>query len=171
MPRVKALGPGIASAMAKDLHQRWPAAPIRVDVCYYVPEIGHAYTTVGPPHTTFWSSAPALQDLNGFETLFHEASHSFSSAMSDCLFAECGEEKKHCGELWHAVLFYTAGVETRRALPPAEQASFVPYAYRYGLYQRGDYPKYRRVLEADWQAYLDGKTGFETAVRAMVKEL
>src|SRR5262249_50083819 len=53
--------------------------------------------------------------------------------MTDALFAECGTENKRCGDLWHAVLFYTAGVETRRALPPAAQASFIPYAYRYGL--------------------------------------
>lgn len=172
MPLVKSLGPTIAAAMEKDLQQQWPQAPLRVDVCYYVPQIGHAYTTDGPPpHTTFSSSGTQLQGLSGFETLFHEASHSFASTMTDALFAECGREKKQCGELWHAVLFYTAGVETRRALPPSDQASFTPYAYRYGLYERGDYPTYRRVLETDWQAYLDGKVNFSTAIRSMVAHL
>lgn len=172
MPLVKSLAPTIAEAMEKDLRDRWPQAPLRVDVCYYVPQIGHAYTTDGPPaHTTFSSSAAQLQGLSGFETLFHEASHSFASTMTDALFAECGTENKRCGDLWHAVLFYTAGVETRRALPPADQASFIPYAYRYGLYERGDYPKYRRVLESDWQAYLDGKVDFASAIRSMVAHL
>ena len=169
---VKSLGPKIATAMEKDLQQQRPAGPLRVDVCYYVPQIGHAYTTEGPPpHTTFSSSGTQLQDLSGFETLFHEASHSFASTMTDALFAECGAEKKQCGDLWHAVLFYTAGVETRRALPSADQANFTPYAYRYGLYDRGDYPKYRRVLETHWQAYLDGKTDFASAVHSMVADL
>lgn len=95
------------------------------------------------------SSAAQLQELSGFETLFHEASHSFADTMTNALFAECGAEKKNCGDLWHAVLFYTAGVETGRALPLADQANFAPYAYKYGLYARGDYPKYRRVLETD----------------------
>ncbi|HKF51399.1 MAG TPA: hypothetical protein VKB26_03740, partial [Candidatus Acidoferrales bacterium] len=80
--RVKTLGPQIAAAVEKDLHQQWPAAPLRVDVCFYVPEIGHAYTTDGPPpHTTFSSSGTQLQGLSGFETLFHEASHSFADTM------------------------------------------------------------------------------------------
>ncbi len=35
--------------MIKDLHQQWPAAPIRVDVCYYVIALGYALTTL-PPH-------------------------------------------------------------------------------------------------------------------------
>jgi hypothetical protein len=30
--------------MTKDLHQQWSAAPIRVDVCYYVSALGHALT-------------------------------------------------------------------------------------------------------------------------------
>ena len=168
---VAALAPRIAVAMEKDLHQSWPAAPIRVDVCYYVPEIGHAYTTDNPPHTTFSSSAPALQGLNGFETLFHEASHSFSDKMTDALFAECGAQKKQCGDLWHAILFYTPGVEVRRALPASEQTSFIPYAYKNGLYMRGEWPKYRAVLEKDWQPYLDGKTNFQTAIHSMVAGL
>lgn len=170
--RVQALGPQIAAAIEKDLREDWPRAPLRVDVCYYVPQIGHAYTTDGlSPHTTFSSSGAQLQDLSGFETLFHEASHSFADTMSDALFQECGTEKKNCGELWHAVLFYTAGVETRRALPPTDQANFTPYAYKYGLYDRGEYPKYRRVLEADWQKYLDGKIDFAAAIHAMVGDL
>lgn len=169
--RVRDFGPKIAAAMTKDLRQQWPAAPIRVDVCYYVPEIGHAYTTDRPPHTTFSSSAPTLADLSGFETLFHEASHSFADTMGNALSAECEAAKKNCGDLWHAVLFYTAGVETRRALPPADHANFTPYAYKYGLYERGDYPKYRRALESDWQAYLDGKTSFAAAIHAMVADL
>jgi hypothetical protein len=168
---VKEIGPEIAAGVQKDLHQQWPAAPIRVDVSYYVPEIGHAYTTDGPPHTTFSSSAPPLQGLSGLEILFHEASHSFADNMNDALFTECSEEKKDCGQLWHAVLFYTAGVETRRALPPAEQARFVPYAYEAGVYTRGDWPKYRVVLEKDWQKYLDGKIDFSVAIHSMVSDL
>lgn len=72
LPRVNEIGSQIAAAIEKDLHQPWPAAPIRVDVCFYVPAIGHAYTTTDPAHTTFSSSADTLQSINGFETLFHE---------------------------------------------------------------------------------------------------
>lgn len=91
--------------------------------------------------------------------------------MTDALFAECGAQKKKCGDLWHAILFYTPGVEVRRALPADEQAAFMPYAYKYGLYTRGEWPKYRAVLEKDWQAYLDGKTDFAAAIHSLVADL
>jgi hypothetical protein len=167
--RVQALGPKLASAMTKVLHQRWPAAPIRVDVCYYVVALGHANTTL-PPHITFSGSDPSNQDLSGFELLFHEASHTFADTMMNVLSAEGRTQHKDVGDLWHSLLFYTSGVELRRVLPVHEQASFTPYAYRYGVY-RGEWREYRRVLETDWQVYLDGKTSFQTAIRSMVADL
>lgn len=168
--RVQDLGPKLAAAMTRDLHQQWPVAPIRVDVCYYVPAIGYAYTT-RPAHTTFSSSDPSTQGLSGFELLFHEASHTFADVMRDALSAECRAQKKNCGDLWHTALFYTSGVELRRLLPAAEQASFTPYAYEQGAYSRGNWPTYRRVLEADWQKYLDGKISFADAIHSMVADL
>lgn len=171
------LGPKLAAAMTKDLHQQWPAAPIRVDVCYYVAAIGYAYTT-WTHHTTFSSSDPSDQGLSGFELLFHEASHTFADTMMNALATECRAQHEDCGNpqsrlspLWHAVLFYTSGVELRRLLPPTEQASFTPYAYANGVYTRGNWPRYRVVLEKDWQAYLDGKLSFETAIHSMVADL
>ena len=155
--------------MTKDLHQQWPAAPIRVDVCYYVVALGHAFTTL-PPHITFSSSDPSNQDLSGFELLFHEASHTFADTMMNALAAEGRTQHKDVGDLWHSVMFYTSGVELRRFLPAAEQASFTPYAYRYGVY-RGRWWKYRGLLETEWQAYLDGKTDFTDAIHSMVAGL
>lgn len=66
---------------------------------------------------------------------------------------------------------YTPGVEVRRALPSDEHAAFTPYAYKYGLYTRGEWPEYRAVLEKDWQPYLDEKTDFTTAVHSLVADL
>lgn len=167
--RVQDLGPKLASAMTKDLHQRWPAAPIRVDVCYYVAALGHANTTL-PPHITFSGSDPSTQDLSGFELLFHEASHTFADTIMNALSAEGRTQHKDVGDLWHALLFYTSGVELRRLLPAPERASFTPYAYRYGVYG-GRWRKYRRLLEADWQPYLDGKIDFTYAIHSMVAGL
>jgi len=170
-PLVDSLGPKIAAAIERDLKEGWPAVPIHLDVCYFVPEIGHAFTTNHPAHTTLSSSAPTLGGLNGFETLFHEASHTFADTMADALLKECAAAKKECGDLWHGVLFFTTGEETRRALPEPDQAVFQPYAYKNGLYERGEYPKYRRVLEKDWQPYLEGKIDFARAIRQMVADL
>lgn len=169
--RVRLLGPKLAAALTRDLHQPWPSEPIRVDVCYYVPQIGHAYTTSPPPHTAYSSSDPSHLGLTGFELLFHEASHTFADTMSDALSAQCRMEHKDCGDMWHAVLFYTSGVELRRMLAAGEQPDFTPYAYKYGVYTRGGWARYRRVLEADWQLYLDRKMSFDSALHAMAINL
>jgi hypothetical protein len=167
--RLRDLGPKLASAMTKDLHQQWPAAPIRVDVCYYVPALGHALTSL-PPHITFSSTGLSNQGLSGFELLFHEASHTYADTLINALSAEGRRQHKDVGDLWHATLFYTSGVDLRRLLPGPEQASFTPYAYRYGVY-RGRWRIYRRLLETDWQVYLDGKIDFTDAIHSMVADL
>lgn len=168
--RVRDLGPRLASAMTKDLRQQWPAAPIRVDVCYDVVALGHALTTLRPPHITFSSSDPSNQGLSGFELLFHESSHTYADTLTNALAAEGRTQHKDVADLWHATLFYTSGAELRRVLPSPEQAGFTPYAYRYGVY-RGRWSKYRRLLEADWQPYLDGKVDFTSAIHSMVAGL
>jgi hypothetical protein len=175
--RVQDIGPKLAAALTNDLHQQWPAAPIRADVCYYVVALGFAFTTTLPSHTTFASFDPSNQDLSGsnqglsgFELLFHEASHTFADTITNAFAAEGRAQHKDIGDLWHAVLFYTSGVELRRLLPAPEQVSFTPYAYRYGVYN-GGWAKYRRLLETDWQAYLDGKTNFTDAIHSMVASL
>lgn len=168
--RVQVLGPKLAAAMTKDLHQPWPAAPLRVDVCYYVVALGHAFTTLGPPHITFSSTGPSNQDLSGFELLFHESSHAYAGSMMDALSTEGRAQHKDVGDLWHSLLFYTSGVELQRVLPAPERASFTPYAYRYGVY-RGRWQAYRPILEADWQGYLDGKVDFTGAIHSMVADL
>jgi hypothetical protein len=94
------------------------------------------------------------------------------------LDAECRAQHKDCGSsqsglapLWHAVLFYTSGVELRRLLPPAEQKGFMPYAYANGVYAHGTWVKYREVIESDWQAYLDGELPFNTAIHALARDV
>jgi hypothetical protein len=164
--RLHHLGPELAAAMSKDLRQPWPAAPIRVDVCYYVVALGHAFTTL-PPHTTLSGSN---EGLLGFELLFHEAAHTFADAIITALSAEGRAQHKEVGDLWHATLFYTSGAELRRLLPAPEQASFTSYAYHYGVYNGGKFT-YRHILETDWQAYLDGKIDFTDATHSMVADL
>jgi hypothetical protein len=169
LARVHDLGPRLAAAMTRDLRQPWPARPIHVDVCYYVPEIGYAFTIL-PPHITYASGDPSHQGLIGFELLFHEASHTFADVETEALSRACRAQGKDCGDLWHTLLFYTSGVELGRVLPADERATFTPYADKYGLYTRGDWTRYHRVLTMDWQPYLDGKTTFDAAIRSMATD-
>lgn len=168
-PRLRELGPAMAKALTAALRHPWPAKPIRVDIVFRVAEVGHAYTV--DTHTTLASSEEALAGLSGFETLFHEASHALADTMQDALGKECSAQHKDCADLWHAVLFFTGGVELRRVLPPQDREGFVPYAEHYGLYERGTWPHYRPVLESHWQAYLDGREGFAAAVHGMAADL
>ncbi|HVI06593.1 MAG TPA: hypothetical protein VM711_10930 [Sphingomicrobium sp.] len=168
--RVRDLGPKLASAMTTDLRQPWPAAPVRVDVCYYVVALGYAFTTLHPAHITFSGSDPSNQDLGGFELLFHESSHTYADTIINALSAEGRMQHRDVGDMWHSVLFYTSGVELRRLLPVPEQVTFTPYGYGHGVY-RGRWQTYRPLLESDWQAYLDGKVGFNATIHSMVARL
>src|SRR3712207_9297949 len=61
---------------------------------------------------------------------------------------------KPLANLWHAILFYTSGELTRRALARRGVSDYQPYIL--GMYGRG-FGGFRRALETHWQAYLDGK--------------
>jgi hypothetical protein len=60
----------------------------------------------------------------------------------------------------HALIFYTAGWTTQRAIP-----DHVPYAESNGIWERGDWGTYKRILDAAWRPYLDGKVSFDEAIR------
>ena len=66
------------------------------------------------------------------------------------------------GWLSHALIFYTAGEATRRAIP-----EHVPYAKKNGVWARGREPL-RQAVEAAWQPWLDGKTSRDAAIRDLV---
>jgi len=145
---------------------KWPSHPLRVDVSYFVAEIGGAYTTDHPPHTTL-SSMRVSQDWYGLEILLHEASHPLAEKLEAHLAKECAAQKKDCGDLWHAMQFYTVGDIMRRALAKRGIA-YDTYAEHNGLYQRGQWLKFKQAIERGWRSYLDGKMGWSGAIHAVV---
>ena len=168
-PKAVAIAPMVVPRLEAELGAAWPEKPVRIDVSDYVREIGEAYTTDYPPHTTISSRNSQNQDIAGLEIIFHEASHTMSRKIEDSLSIECAAQKKNCGDLWHAVLFYTVGNAVKQSLPA--EPTFVPYAYRFGLYNHGAWKVYRIALEKEWQPYLDGKTEFTDTIRALVSAL
>jgi hypothetical protein len=54
--------------------------------------------------------------------------------------------------------------------PAAANDSYVPYAVREGLYERG-WNEYFQLLTRFWQPYLDGGTSFDDAIARMVSSL
>lgn len=165
-PLVDAYGPEVVPQLEKMFQTTWPANSLQVDVSYFVAEIGGAYTTDDPPHTTL-SSVRVPQDWYGLEVLFHEASHPLADKLEKDLSRECAAQKKQCNDLWHAVQFYTVGDVIRRALAKRGIA-YDSYAEHNGLYQRGEWPKFKRAMDQVWPQYLEGKTDWNSSVRALV---
>jgi hypothetical protein len=192
-PLVEEQGVGISQRLADVYQTKWPKAKIRVDVSAYANQTG-AYTTLDPLRVTISSTDPRNQDDEAFEVLFHEASHGIAEPVESAIVRECRQRDKPIPrDLWHALIFYTTGEVIRPVLaapsdaatdetredavkpnvnrpPPNRRDSYVPYAVREGLYERG-WKDYLQILTRFWQPYLDNKTTFDDAVAHMVSAL
>ena len=168
-PLVRQLGGTLSEQLAGVYHAEWPSSPIRVDVVCYGGPLG-AYTTLEPVHITISSTDLRNQGTAGFEILFHEGSHALAKAVVDGIVRECRARQLPIPrDLWHALLFYTTGQVVKRMLEQQSlAASYTPYAYRFGLFDRG-WQNYQRALERYWQPYLDGKVGFDLALSQLVE--
>jgi hypothetical protein len=106
----------LAEALARTYESTWPDERIPVDVSVTAGPSG-AYTTGPPTHVTISSTSQDLQGLAALEMLFHEASHSdLSNLFQRLKLAASAQQATVPPQLWHAVLFYTAGELTRREL-------------------------------------------------------
>src|SRR5262249_34010196 len=115
---------------------------------------------------TISSVDPSYRGMASLEMLFHEASHTLNQGLEAAL-----AEEIHARNLLfrrrgfeHAILFYTAGEIARRYL-----GDYEPYGIKNGMYVSG-WPDSLPVLEKDWKPYLEGKTDFATAVKAVVAD-
>jgi hypothetical protein len=174
-PALEAHGDAMIAAIEGAYAVRWPPDPIVVDACAEAPPTG-GYTTDGPvgtaAHTVIEAANPEYQGDMAFEMLFHEASH--AAAIGGPLIAAINASAARGGvaapvDLWHVVIFYTAGELARRLLGKAGEARYLPYAYRYHVYSRG-WQTLRDAAVRQWQPHLDGKTAFADAVDALVAD-
>jgi hypothetical protein len=170
--------PLLASAAEElaEAHARVYGVPfprhILVDVASHAWEFG-AYT-VGEresAHAVISSLNTDTQCFGALESLMHEPSHAIVAPRSGAIGAdldraarELHREPPH--NLWHAILFYTSGELTRRALA-ARGVKYQPFMI--GMYERG-FRGFKQALETHWQAYLDGKVSREEAIRQIVME-
>jgi hypothetical protein len=79
--------------------------------------------------------------------------------------AELGLRPPH--NLWHAILVYTSGELTRRALARRGVTGYKPFIAN--MYE-GPFRGFRQPLETHWQEYLDGKVSREAAIRQILIE-
>jgi hypothetical protein len=164
-PLIARYGDVMKREIAAAFQTSWPAAPIRAEIAVKASSWG-AYTTTNPTLITMSSTDPGYQGQASLEMLFHEASHSLDSTVTAAL----DKERTSRNLLFkvrgfnHAVLFYTAGEIARRHL-----TGYQPYGIVNGVLERG-WPGALAVLEKDWKLYLDGKTPFADAIRALVTD-
>lgn len=155
----------MASELAALLHQAWPAEPMPVDLCPYANWAG-AYSTLGPVHLYVATLDSRNQGPEGLEVIFHETSHVLIRTVRDAIDAAARKRGKQTRDLWHVLLFVTAGEVVRRRFP-----GYVPYGEKEGLYAKGPWKAAREAVERGWRPYLDGKRDFDAAVQATVEAL
>jgi hypothetical protein len=162
---VEKYGTDLTKELAKVYKAAWPDQPIRTDVAVYASWAG-AYTTLGPTHITVSSVDPSNSGTAALEILFHEASHALVRRVREALSrqAESGARELRRPNLWHAVLFYTAGTLVERHVE-----NYSMYAIKNGLFDRA-WPGALEVLDQDWKPYLDGKTDMDSAVRRLATD-
>ena len=158
----------IATRLVGIYEQEWPSEPILIDVVTYANWAG-AYTTLNPNHTTISSLASDYQGYFALEMIFHEASHLFGDRVRSAIDSECKAEKMETPrDLWHALLFYTAGEVTREELA-RKGIRYVPYADQFRLYEKvPHWLEYRAAFETGWKPYLDGRGNLSEAIKAVV---
>ena len=123
-------------------------------------------------HTVISSTEPGYQGFAALEMLMHEASHAIVAPASGAIGADLAAASKELGirpyaSLWHAILFYTSGELTRRALERRGVRDYHPSIL--GMYERG-FRGFRQALETHWQGYLDGRISRADAMRRIVAE-
>ena len=148
-------------------------AKVHVDVSPVAGPLG-AYTTAnsGFVHTTISSRDPAYQGFAALEMLLHEPSHAVVGSGNGQIGPEINAmaaERRLVPprQLWHAILFYTSGELTRRALK-TRGVDYTPYAHKHGMFDRS-FSGLRDPLETYWQSYLEGKMTRASAIDNIVQ--
>jgi len=172
-PRVEPHVDAMKRALASAYHATWRPQSIIVDACA---EAGptSAYTTGGPAGTAGHTTIDVRSDRNvgdtGVEIMFHEASHTLDDQIMATLERAAGQQHVSLPEnLPHVLLFYTTGELMRRELAWTGHPDYIPYGDRFQVYKNG-WERFRTALGRDWQPYLDGKTAFDDALMALVRD-
>jgi hypothetical protein len=160
-----------------EAHERAYAVPfpkhILVDVSPFAWEFGSYTVGEGDSaHAVISSTVPGNQGFAALEILMHEPSHAIVGTTSGAIGSDLTRAAQELGvrpptNLWHAILFYTSGELTRRALAKRGVPDYQPLMV--DMYERG-FRGFRQALETHWQAYLDGKVSREAAIRQILME-
>ena len=165
-PLLDGYGEVESSIVTRAFVARAPTEPIRVDVSAYATWAG-AYTTEHPSHIIISSRSATNARTRGLESLFHEALHTMDACVEQSVRAAGDRAGVHAPyDVTHALIFYTAGYATQRAIPS--------YWFRTQpgtVWARSPMATYLPTLDRWWLDYLDGRLDLSTAARHIVSEL
>ena len=146
-----------------------------VDASPFAGEFG-GYTVgdAASVHTVISSTEPGYAGFAALEMLMHEASHGVVAPNEGAIGADLARLAKETGRkppynLWHALLFYTSGELTRRALAARGLAE-----YRMAIEGRlfdGPFKGFREPFETHWRAWLDGTLTRDEAMRRILLDV
>ena len=165
-PLLERHGTALSQALTRTYDTTWPNDPIPVDLSVTAGPTG-AYTTGPPTHVTISSSEPSHQGLASLEMLFHEGSHSPVSDLFQRVRQAASDQKVSVPpQLWHGVLFYTAGELTARELK-AHGIAYTPYG-RQDLYTNLCGAGCREKIAEYWTPRLDRKQSIADSLSRLV---
>lgn len=155
-------GKAILDFITKIYEMTWPEKGFAIHLSAYSNWAG-AYSTRGD--LLVMSSLHAdLRGPYGLETAFHEGMHQWDSQIFQALREQARLLNKMTPrDLSHAMIFFTAGEAVRRTIP-----GHVPYAEKFGIWQRGLRP-FKVPLEETWKPYLDGRGTRTEAIAELIK--
>jgi hypothetical protein len=149
----------------------WPSSPIRVDVAAYAnPRAG--YTSAADRHIVMFSTDPGAQGLYALEMLLHEVQHTpeVGDAGRDALaraFEAAGLEQPR--NLWHGVIFATAGDYTRTVAEREGLPTHEPYWMREAFGELQGWSAVVTAVEDDWLPVLRGAASRDAACSALAR--
>jgi hypothetical protein len=156
VPLVERHGAAISQSLVRTYGTTWPAEPMHVDLSVVAGPVGGFSVN---NHITISSSDPSYRGYAALEIVFHEASHGlglFGALIQPLDRAAAEQNVTLPPQLWHAVLFYTAGEMTMRELA---NAAFYDNMCRPGCFAK---------IAEHWTPHLDGKRSIPDALSALV---
>lgn len=150
----------------------WPTTRWRVDASAYA-NAGGGYTT-SEGHIVIYATDLGIQDLYALETLFHEVQHAeaVGGTIADTVervFTAAGS--KAPSNLWHALIFATAGEFTRSVAEREGLPAHNPYWIREGFDRLDGWRTLVPAVDAHWPPVVRGDASREEALAALTHVL
>lgn len=165
-PLVVRHGAAIRDGLTRVYGIAWPAEPMHVDLSVAAGPVG-AFSV--NQHITISSSDPGYRSYAGLEMVFHEGSHGldlFQAVIAPLTRIAESHQVTLPPQLWHAILFYTAGELTKRELKAAG-VDYTTYADA-ALYEALCGPQCAGRIAAHWGPRIDGTRSIDDALAALV---